>query len=136
MCGVCGVWGGGPRILFPLWPISISTTPSPTPTPTPAPTHTPIPPRLLPPVVRGVAAAGAAAPQGLLRLLQENGVPAPLVKCGPCQYRLGGTTAKLTGGTTARLTVRLVNHRLVARAGGAGASVDVLTWLAGQPMAA
>ena len=72
-------------------------------------------------------------PQGLLRLLQENGVRAPLVKCGPCQYRLGGTG----GGTApAKLTVRLVNQRLVARAGGAGASVDVLSWLERQPMPA
>ena len=45
--------------------------------------------------------------QGLLQLFAENGVCIPLHKCGPCQYRLG----------TAKVAVRLVNGRLVARAG-------------------
>jgi hypothetical protein len=49
-----------------------------------------------------------SALQGLLQLFAENGVVIPLHKCGPCQYRLG----------SAKLAVRLVNGRLMARAGG------------------
>lgn len=49
----------------------------------------------------------------------------PLQRAGPCQYRLG----------SAKLAVRLVNGRLMARAG-AGQTVDVLAWLEKQPVPA
>ena len=58
--------------------------------------------------------------QGLLQLFAENGVAIPLHKCGPCQYRLG----------TAKLAVRLVNGRLMARAGGWAAMELLLRCLA------
>jgi hypothetical protein len=61
--------------------------------------------------------------QGLLQLFADNGVAIPLAKCGPAQYRLG----------SAKLAVRLVNGRLVARAG-AGQTTDVLHWLERQPV--
>lgn len=61
--------------------------------------------------------------QGLLQLFQDNGVHVPLLKCGPCQFRLG----------SAKLSVRLVNGRLMAR-GGAGQTMDVFAWLEKQPV--
>jgi hypothetical protein len=45
---------------------------------------------------------------GLLQLFRQQGLMVPLHKCGPAQNRLG----------SAKLAVRLVNGRLVARAGG------------------
>ncbi|KAI7842900.1 hypothetical protein COHA_003412 [Chlorella ohadii] len=62
--------------------------------------------------------------QGLLQLFRENGLPIPLQKCGPCQYKLGA----------AKLSVRLVNGRLMGRAG-AGQQLDLFEWLGKQPVA-
>ncbi|EFN58173.1 hypothetical protein CHLNCDRAFT_141998 [Chlorella variabilis] len=61
--------------------------------------------------------------QGLLQLFRREGLRVPLRKCGPCQYQLG----------SAKLSVRLVSGRLRARAG-AGQTMDVLEWLAKQPV--
>ncbi|KAL4443463.1 hypothetical protein ABPG75_011200 [Micractinium tetrahymenae] len=65
--------------------------------------------------------------QGLLQLFASNGLPIPLHKCGQCQYRLGPAGAKLS--------LRLVNGRLMARAG-AGQTMDILAWLEKQPAGA
>lgn len=74
-----------------------------------------------------VPAARAAPPtQGLLQLFASHGLPIPLHKCGQCVYRLGPAGAKLP--------LRLVNGRLVARAG-AGQTMDILAWLEKQPAA-
>ena len=79
-----------------------------------------------PPPLTAAALASSPLPrQGLLHLFREQGVGIPLQRAGPCQYRLG----------SARLAVRLVNGRLMARAG-AGQTVDVLAWLEKQPVAA
>lgn len=63
--------------------------------------------------------------EGLRQLCEQNGVPLPLERLGPCQYRLG------KGG--GKLGVRLINGKLMARSG--PSYVDVFQWLERQPVA-
>ena len=62
---------------------------------------------------------------GLQELCEENGLPLPLRRIGPCQYLLGP-------GHRCKLGVRLISGRLMARQGTAW--VDVFTWLERQPL--
>ncbi|KAL4550244.1 hypothetical protein Ndes2526B_g08401 [Nannochloris sp. 'desiccata'] len=65
---------------------------------------------------------------GLKELCEENGIPLPLHRVGPCQFQLVG---KKSGGQ--RLSVRLINGRLMARSGPAW--LDIFKWLERQPLA-
>ena len=60
---------------------------------------------------------------GFQTLCEEQGLPFPLHRVGPCQYVLGNGV---------KLTVRLINFRLMARKGTEW--VDIFTWLAKQPL--
>jgi len=66
---------------------------------------------------------------GLKELCEENGIPLPLQKVGPCQFQLLG---RKNGSGGQKLSVRLINGRLMARSGPAW--LDIFKWLERQPL--